>query len=115
MSSTETEFIEQLNKSRADIRRTLMAAPSTPSEAINQWLADHPIKLASEVLGEATKSIVSPIAQRSPFLFVASAAVVGGLLVWSRPWSWLIKPAVLAGIVPQIISKALAYAPKRGY
>jgi hypothetical protein len=113
MKTNEVDGLLQLNKSRDDIRRTLMAAPSTPSEAVNQWLADHPIKLASDVLGDVTKSVVAPMAQRSPILFVTSALVVGGLLVWSRPWTWLLKPAVIAGIVPQIISKALAYAPKR--
>jgi hypothetical protein len=113
MKSTEVEVLTQLNQSREDIRRVLIASPATPSEAVNQWLAEHPIKLASEVLSEVTKSVVNPIAQRRPLLFVASALVVGGVLVWSRPWSWLLKPAIIAGVIPQIISKALAYAPKQ--
>jgi hypothetical protein len=113
MRTSDTVSSPDLNASREDIRRALMASPSTPTEAVNQWIAEHPIKLASETLSDVTKSIVSPIAQRSPLLFVASALVVGGVLVWSRPWSWLLKPAVMAGIVPQIVSKVIAYAPKR--
>jgi hypothetical protein len=113
MSHMDLDGTSEIVNSRDDIRRALMAAPSTPSEAVNQWLADHPIKLASEVIGDVTKSVVAPIAQRSPVLFVASALAVGAVLVWSRPWTWLLKPAILAGVVPQVISKVLAYSPKR--
>jgi hypothetical protein len=113
MKNTDVDGSSALTHSRDDIRRALMASPSTPAEAVNQWLAEHPIKLASEVFSDVTKSVVTPIAQRRPILFVASAVAVGALLVWTRPWSWLLKPAVVATLVPQVISKVLAYAPKR--
>jgi hypothetical protein len=113
MKNTDLDGSSDLIHSRDDIRRALLASPSSPSEAVNQWLAEHPVKLASEVLGDITKSVVTPIAQRSPILFVASALAVGAVLVWSRPWTWLLKPAIIAGLVPQVISKAIAYAPKR--
>jgi hypothetical protein len=113
MIADDVNSISSLNQSREKIREALIATPATPAEAVNQWLAEHPIKLASEALGDVTKSVVSPIAQRNPILFVASALVVGGVLVWSRPWSWLLKPAIIAGLVPKIVSKVIAYAPKR--
>lgn len=113
MSVKEVDSIASLNQSRDELRRALMATPSSPAEAVNQWLTEHPIKLASEALGDVAKSVVSPIAQRNPILFVASAVVVGGVLVWAKPWSWLLKPAIIAGLIPQLVAKAIAYAPKK--
>jgi hypothetical protein len=113
MSANDLDSIAGLNQSRDAIRRALIATPSSPAEAVNQWLSEHPIKLASEALGDVTKSVVSPIAQRNPILFVATSLVVGGVLVWSRPWNWLLKPAIIAGLVPKLLSKVIAYAPKK--
>lgn len=103
----------QLDHSRDEIRRALSAAPATPGQVVNQWLTEHPVKLATDVIGDVTKTVVTPLAQRNPMMFVLSAAVVGGLLVWTRPWSWLFKPAVIGTLVPQIVAKALAYVPTR--
>lgn len=81
--------------------------------AIHQWWAHHPLRLVSDVTMDAARAVVQPVAQRHPVVLVAGAAAVGALLVWSQPWRWLLTPALLAGLLPKVISHALNSAPPR--
>lgn len=77
-------------------------------ELLQGWWRRHPLHSAGSVAADAAKAMVGPLTQRHPLGVVAGAAVLGGLLVWSRPWRWLLKPALLAGLLPQLISGTLA-------
>ena len=84
-------------------------------DALRSWWAQHPLRVASMVAADATKSVLQPMAQKNPLALVLGALVLGGLLAWSRPWRWLIKPALFAGLLPQLVSKALAHVPSRSW
>lgn len=60
-------------------------------------------------LAGAVKVSLLPLARRHPLALVCGAAALGGLLVWARPWRW-VKPALLAGLAQQLLSKALSGA-----
>ena len=80
------------------------AEPGPATLAMHQWWAQHPLRLATDVTADAAKALVQPVAQRHPVALVAGAAAVGALLVWSQPWRWLLTPALLAGLLPKVIS-----------
>ena len=84
-------------------------------EAVGSWWARHPLRLASMVAAEAATAVVQPIAQRNPVGLVLGALVLGAVVVWSRPWRWILKPALLAGLFPQLLSKVIAHAPSRSW
>jgi hypothetical protein len=82
-------------------------------EAAQQWWARHPLR-ANILLGlNATQAVVQPIAQRHPVALVAAAFVVGGLLAWRRPLGWLLKPALFAGLLPQLLISSMTAQSKR--
>lgn len=81
--------------------------------AIHEWWAQHPMRLVSDVTVSAARTLVEPVAQKHPVALVAGAAAVGALLVWSQPWRWLLTPALLAGLLPKVISHALKSTPPR--
>ncbi len=81
--------------------------------AIHEWWAQHPLRLVSDVTIDTAKTLVQPLAQRHPVALVAGAAAVGALLVWSQPWRWLLTPALVAGLLPKVISHALNRTPPR--
>jgi hypothetical protein len=86
-------------------------AKGLATSAIHQWWSQHPLRLVSEVTVNTAKTLVDPVAQRHPVALVAGAAAVGALVMWSRPWRWLLAPAVLAGVLPKLVSQVLTPAP----
>ncbi len=84
-------------------------------DAVTRWWARHPLRLAGMVAAGATTAVVRPMAQRYPLGLVVAALVIGGLLAWSRPWRWLLTPALLAGFVPRMFSSLMAMVPSQAW
>ena len=80
-------------------------------DALSGWWAQHPLRIAVVVGAGAAKALAQPIAERNPLGLVVGAAVLGAVVVWSRPWRWLLKPALFAGLAPQLLQQALARLP----
>lgn len=80
-------------------------------EAASLWWAQHPLRVASMLTADAVKSLAQTTAQRHPLGLVAGGLVLGGLLAWGRPWRLLLTPALLAGLLPQLLTKALSLVP----
>ena len=128
---------ERLEKSRERLRQTMLAdanpasqgasprgsfsnfawfkaLKSTPGarillDAVGAWWSYHPLRRNGLMAADVAKTFVTPLAQRNPVALIAGAVVLGGLFAWSRPWRWLLKPALFAGLVPQLISKVMAH------
>jgi hypothetical protein len=79
--------------------------------AVRGWWAQHPLRIASLVAADAAQGVLRPLAQRHPLGLVAGALLLGGLVVWAKPWRGVLKPALLAGLLPQLASKAMAAIP----
>lgn len=80
-------------------------------ETLEHWWAEHPLHTAGIVAEEASRKFVAPIAQKNPYALILGSVVVGAVLALTRPWRWLIRPALLAGLVPQLASQALKHMP----
>lgn len=80
-------------------------------EALSQWWAGHPLRVAGQGIASAAKAVIQPLAQRHPMALVLGAFAVGGLLAWSRPWRWPLGSGLLAGLLPQLLSRLLQPAP----
>ena len=89
---------ERLALSREHLRRAMQETSSVPAGH------DNPILIAGNMAADAVQTTVQPIAQRHPFSLVLGAAVAGALLSWFKPWRWLFAPAVVASLLPQILS-----------
>ena len=76
-------------------------------DAITQWWARHPARVAVGVASHTADAMLRPIAQRHPLALVFGALAVGAVFAWSRPWRWGLKPAVFAGLLPQLLLSAL--------
>lgn len=133
---------ERLEKSRERLRVTMLAdanppAPqpggqrlfsnfewlntlkSTPGarillDAVGAWWSHHPLHRNGLMFADVVKTFVTPLAQRNPVALIAGSVVLGGLFAWSRPWRWLLKPALFAGLMPQLISKVMAHQAANG-
>lgn len=84
-------------------------------DVLQAWWQKQPMRVALLLALETTKVLVQPVARRHPYALVLTAAAVGGLAVKLRPWRWISTSALLAGLMPQILSEAMKHlAPKPG-
>ena len=80
-------------------------------ESIEHWWAEHPLRAAGSLAEEASRRYMGPIARENPVAVIVGGAVFGALLVASKPWRWLLRPALFFGLVPQIAAQALKRMP----
>ena len=80
-------------------------------DSFNAWWAGHPLHATGEVAAQVSSAVIRPVALRHPFTLVLVAGAIGALLAWSRPWRWAFRPALLAGLAPQFVSRVVANLP----
>lgn len=71
------------------------------------WWARQPLRVGLTLAAETGSLMLRPTAQKHPFKLVLGAAAAGGLLAAVRPWRWIPTSALLAGLMPQLLSEAL--------
>ena len=80
-------------------------------DTLQNWWARHPLRAVVHVASEATNAVAKPIARRNPLALVLVDGLLGAVLAWSRPWRWAIKPALFAGLLPQLVTRVVAHLP----
>ena len=78
-------------------------------DAFTDWWARHPLQSSARLAEAAARETIAPLVKRHPVAVLGSAALAGALLVWSRPWRWLLKPALLTGRASQIAGRVFAH------
>ena len=87
----------------------------TVLQALTLWWAKHPLHAVSATALDAANSVAKPVAARHPVPMLLAAAALGGVLVWSRPWRWILKPALFAGLVARVSSKLITQVPMQSW
>jgi len=94
--TSEQSALHRMALSRERLRQALDDASTPPFES-------------------AARAALRPTAQRHPLGLMLGALLMGGLLVWSRPWRWLLGPALSAGWMPQLLLWAITQRPIRSW
>ena len=71
---------------------------------VRNWWHQHPLRGAMKLSADAAEIVVQPVAQTHPLALVLGSAVAGALLFRTRPWRWVPASALLAGLLPRLLS-----------
>lgn len=77
-------------------------------EVIGEWWAEHPLHASATLALRASRTAIVPLVRRHPATVLGGAAVLGAVVVWARPWRWLLRPALVAGVASQLAARAIA-------
>jgi hypothetical protein len=73
-----------------------------------QW-SRHPLNTSLRLVSAAADRAIAPLVQKHPWAVLGGSAVIGALLVLSKPWRWLPKPAIAAGVAAQLTAQVISY------
>ena len=92
---------------------SLSAAPGARiiMDVLKSWWSQHPLRMAALIGEEAGNALIKPTAQRHPVLLMVGALILGAALMRVKPWRWGLKKVLLAGLVPQLVSKVVGELP----
>ena len=79
-------------------------------DVMTEWWNQHPLHASASLAGAAARGAIVPLVRRHPAVVLGVAAIAGAVLVRSRAWRWLLRPALVAGIASQIASRFLSRA-----
>ncbi len=80
-------------------------------DSVEGWWKQHPLRTAGVLVGGAARAFASPMTQRNLGNLVLGAAAVGALFALTRPWRWLLRPALFVGLLPQLVSQVMKHMP----
>jgi len=80
-------------------------------DAVSAWWARHPLHTVSLVAREAAQTVAAPLARQNPLGYAVAGLIAGALFMRMRGWRWLAKPALFAGLMPQVASRVVANLP----
>ena len=84
-------------------------------QALSAWWTKYPLNAASAMAYDAANAVAKPLATRHPLPLVLGALLVGALIARSRPWRWVLKPALFAGLAAQLSAKLIAQVPLQSW
>lgn len=84
-------------------------------EAVRLWWVQHPLHVVGALAVDVAKTVLQPVAQRNPLGLMLGAFALGGVLAWSRPWRHILTPALLVGLLPQVLSRVSANMPTQSW
>lgn len=85
------------------------------ADALLPWWERQPLRLAGAIAFDAAPALVRPVARCNPLRLVAVAFLVGGVIAWLRPWRWLLRSTLFAGLSSELLRTAASRAPLQSW
>lgn len=80
-------------------------------DAVHNWWSTHPLHAVGQMAGDAVEDLAVPWIRRYPLAVAGGALALGAIAARFRPWRWLGRPALFAGLTSQIAAQLMTHAP----
>jgi hypothetical protein len=80
-------------------------------DAVSAWWSNHPLRPAATLADSVVRDAVAPLTRKHPITVLIGAFIVGCTIAWLKPWRFLGKSTLFAGLFSQIISRAVTQMP----
>lgn len=77
-------------------------------DVISEWWSEHPLHASATLALSASRTAIVPLVRRHPAAVLGGAAALGAVIIWARPWRWLLRPALVAGVASQLAARTIA-------
>ncbi len=85
-------------------------------DTVSSWWKQHPLRVVATLVVASAASAARPVTQRHPTVTLFAALAIGALVMWARPWRFvLLRRAIYAGLLPQLVSKVIGFIPTDGW
>lgn len=74
---------------------------------VHEWWSRQPLRASLTLVYGTAQALLQPVAQRHPMVLVMGAAAAGALIVLTKPWRLISKPALLAGLLPPLVAQIM--------
>jgi hypothetical protein len=80
-------------------------------DTVSAWWEHHPLHPLAGLAEDVVHDRISPTVRRHPLAVVALALAAGSALAWLRPWRFIVKPALLTGLVSHLATRLVREVP----
>ncbi|MEF7614624.1 hypothetical protein V4F39_11950 [Aquincola sp. MAHUQ-54] len=80
-------------------------------DAVTNWWKSHPVHAFGVIAGAAARDAAGPLVRRYPLAMVCAALVAGAIVVRIKPWRFVLKSALFAGLASQVASRLVSAVP----
>ena len=77
-------------------------------DVLSEWWRQHPLRASASLAGTTARQAIVPLVRRHPIAVLGVAAISGAVLVRTRAWRWVLRPAVVAGVAAQIAAQVMS-------
>ena len=69
---------------------------------LRRWWRRHPLRATAELADQLGRELLTPGAEKHPWLLLGGAVIAGALLSRLRPWRWVSSSTLLSHLLPPL-------------
>jgi hypothetical protein len=96
-SEADPPWLSALVESLSDVPVARVAA-----RYLRRWWRRHPLHATAELGDQLGREVLTPTAEKHPWMLLGGAVIAGAVLARLRPWRWVSGSTILSNLLPPV-------------